>query len=163
MNNIEFIKQVGQDIATLKNRLGQLTNLSTTEKNSLVGAINELKAAIDTKSGGGATINDASTSTTEVYSAAKVIELVNAAKTAVKSELINGSSAALDTLSELATALNNDPSFATTIANALNNRLRFDAVQSLTTAQKQMAASNLGIDDPTIDMLATYTTARGTI
>lgn len=162
MNNIEFIKQVGQDIATLKNRLGQLTNLSTTEKNSLVGAVNELKATIDTKSGG-ATINDASTLATEVYSAAKVIEIINTAKSDIKNDLVNGSSAALDTFYEFAAALNNDPTFATTVANALNNRLRFDAVQSLTTAQKQMAASNLGIDDPTIDMLATYTTARGTI
>ena len=163
MNNIEFIKQVGQDIATLKNRLGQLTNLSTTEKNSLVGAVNEIKATIDTKSGGGATINDNSTLTTEVYSAAKVIEIINTAKSDIKNDLVNGSSAALDTFYEFAAALNNDPTFATTVANALNNRLRFDAVQSLTTAQKQMAASNLGIDDPTIDMLATYTTARGTI
>lgn len=163
MNGVESLRQVGQDIATLKNRIGQLENLSTTEKNSLVGAVNELKATIDSKSSGGATINDASVLTTEVYSAAKVIELINAAITAVKNDLSGGAAAALDTFYELAAAMNNDPTFATTVANALNNRLRFDAVQSLTTAQKQMAASNLGIDDPTIDMLATYTTARGTI
>lgn len=59
--------------------------------------------------------------------------------------LINGSPAALDTFNELAAALGNDPAFATTIATALGNRLRFDAAQSLTGGQKTQLQTNAGL------------------
>jgi hypothetical protein len=42
---------------------------------------------------------------------------------ALKNELLNGAGAAFDTLQELATALGNDPNFATTMANALNGKV----------------------------------------
>ena len=59
--------------------------------------------------------------------------------------LVNNSPAALDTLNELAAALGNDPAFATTIATALGNRLRYDAAQSLSGAQKTQAQTNAGL------------------
>lgn len=58
--------------------------------------------------------------------------------------LVNSSPAALDTLGELATALGGDANFATTMATALGNRLRVDAAQGLTEAQKTQGRSNLG-------------------
>jgi len=59
------------------------------------------------------------------------------------SDLVNGSGAALDTLKELADALGNDPEFATTVSNALALRIRVDAAQSFTLAQKAQGRSNL--------------------
>lgn len=59
--------------------------------------------------------------------------------------LVNNSPAALDTLNELAAALGNDPAFATTIATALGNRLRYDAAQSLSGAQKTQVQTNAGL------------------
>src|SRR5690606_37632945 len=60
-------------------------------------------------------------------------------------DLVDSSPAARDTLKELATALGNDPNFAATVSAALGNRLRVDAVQALSGAQKNQAAANLGI------------------
>lgn len=65
------------------------------------------------------------------------------------SNLISGAPVALNTLVELATALNNDANFSTTITNALAARLRFDASQSLTSGQQAQAHSNLGTFSPT--------------
>ncbi len=69
-------------------------------------------------------------------------EVAQAIKTAVD-DLINGSGAALDTLKELADALNNDPEFATTVGNALGVRVRVDAAQSFSLAQKAQGRGNL--------------------
>ncbi|CAB4241490.1 Intramolecular chaperone auto-processing domain containing protein [uncultured Caudovirales phage] len=60
--------------------------------------------------------------------------------------LVASAPAALDTLNELATALGNDASFATSTATALGNRLRVDvASQALSTTQKANAVTNLGL------------------
>lgn len=72
------------------------------------------------------------------------IATMEAVQTAV-ANLVASSPAALDTLNELATALGNDPNFATTMTTALGYRLRFDAVQSLTAPQLSQARSNLGL------------------
>ncbi|WP_020185957.1 hypothetical protein [Methylopila sp. 73B] len=60
--------------------------------------------------------------------------------------LVNSSPAALDTLVELATALGNDANFATTMNAALAARLRYDAAQALTDAQKAQVVANVGLD-----------------
>ena len=69
-------------------------------------------------------------------------EVAQAIKKAVD-DLINGSGAALDTLKELADALGNDPEFATTVGNALGVRVRVDAAQPFTLAEKAQGRSNL--------------------
>lgn len=64
------------------------------------------------------------------------------------SELVGSSPEALNTLSELADALGDDPNFATTVTTALGNRLRVDInSQYLSETQKTNALKNLGIDD----------------
>lgn len=68
-----------------------------------------------------------------------------AALQAMRADLVASSPATLDTLNELATALGDDPNFATTMTNALAARLRFDAAQTLTSGQKAQAIANLGI------------------
>lgn len=64
----------------------------------------------------------AGNSDTKVPSQKATLALV----TAKIAALVNSSPAALDTLNELATALGNDPSFATTMVNALANKASID-------------------------------------
>ena len=141
-----------KSIRTLLNgNAADLSSLTTTQKTSLVAAINELKTAID-NSGSAITISDSTSSTTEVWSSSKV----SAAIAQAKSDLVNGAGAALDTLSELAAALGNDASFASTVTTALGYRLRFDAAQTLTAGQKTQACANLGIGEPDTDFVTTF-------
>ena len=141
-----------KSIRTLVNgNAADLSSLTTTQKTSLVAAINELKTAID-NSGSSIKISDSTSSTTEVWSSSKVSSAIAQAK----SDLVNGAGAALDTLSELAAALGNDASFASTVTTALGYRLRFDAAQTLTTGQKTQACANLGIGEPDTDFVTTF-------
>lgn len=141
-----------KSLRTLVNANGaDLSALTTTQKASLVAAINELKTALDAL-GTPITISDSTSSTTQVWSSSKVASEITAAKNA----LTNGAVAALDTLSELASALGNDANFSSTITTALGYRLRFDAVQTLTTGQKTQACANLGIGEPDTDFVTTF-------
>ena len=153
------ISDLATRVATECKAIRQLTNgntsdlsaLTTSQKTSLVAAINELKTAVDSLSSP-ITVNDASTSTSQVWSSSKV----SAAIAQAKSDLVNGAGAALDTLSELASALGNDASFASTVTTALGYRLRFDAAQTLTAGQKTQACANLGIGEPDTDFVTTF-------
>lgn len=155
---IALATAIGTDIKALITKQGDLTTLSTTAKGNLVAAINELYSlagsagAIDDVAGDG--------TTNKTWSANKIFDTIEAAKTAVKNDLTNGAAAALDTLSELASALNNDPNFASTIATGLGNRVRFDAAQTLSGAEKLQACENIGIGDPDYDFLTDYNTAK---
>lgn len=61
------------------------------------------------------------------------------------SALISNAPENLNQLNELATALNNDPNFATTVLNAVAKKLAFDVVQVLTTEQKNNVFGSLGL------------------
>lgn len=169
---VSLAQAIGGDIKSLRTSQGTLSALNTTTKTSLVAAINELLtlmgsagASIDDEAGNG--------STTVTWSADKIFDSIEAAKVAVKADLTNGAAAAMDTLNELAAALNNDPSFATTIAGEIANRVRFDAAQTLTSPQQAQARSNIGAaSDADVsdliaglgaydsDYVATYNTAK---
>ena len=141
-----------KSVRTLVNgNSSDLSALTTTQKSSLVLAINELKTAIDSLSSP-ITVNDTSTSTTQVWSSSKV----SAAIAQAKSDLVNGAGTALDTLAELASALGNDANFASTITTALGYRLRFDSTQTLTAGQKTQACINLGIGEPDTDFVTIF-------
>ena len=141
-----------KSVKTLVNgNAADLSALTTTQKTSLVAAINELKNAVD-NAGSSITISDSTSSTTEVWSSSKVSSAIAQAK----SDLVNGAGAALDTLAELASALGNDASFASTVTTALGYRLRFDAAQTLTAGQKTQACVNLGIGEPDTDFVTTF-------
>ena len=89
----------------------------------------------------GVQINDATgTSTTVTWSVDKIKGEISLAV----SDLIDGAGATLDTLKELADALNNDPSFAANIATEIANRVRYDSAQTLTAPQQAQARSNIG-------------------
>ena len=61
------------------------------------------------------------------------------------SNLVNGAPTALDTLNELAAALNDDAAFSTTVTTALGNRLQFDQSQTISASQRTQLLTNLGI------------------
>ena len=120
-----------------------LSSLTTTTKTSLVAAVNELQSAIDAiaSAEGGATIDDEATAGTTVWSSAKVAAQISAAV----ATLVDTAPGALDTLNELAAALGDDPSFATTINTALTNRVRTDtATQGLDATSQTNARTNIG-------------------
>lgn len=162
---VALAQAIGGDIKTLNQNQGTLSSLTTTAKTSLVAAINELVTMVGSA---GASINDSAGNgnTTETWSADKIYDSIEAAKLAVKSDLVNGAGAALDTLSELAAAIGNDANFATTIATGLSNRVRFDAAQTLTAPQKTQALSNIGavstddIGNTAQNFAADYATAK---
>ena len=74
--------------------------------------------------------------------------------------IVDTAPAALDTLNELAAALGDDPNFSATITTALDNRVRFDAAQTLTVAQQLQACDNIGVGNPDHDFVNDYVTER---
>lgn len=139
-------------IRTLTNgNAADLTALSTTAKTSLVAAINELKSSISSMNN--VAINDGATGTGTTWSSTQI----NSAITTAINGLMDGAPTALNTLKELADAINDDAAFASTITAALGYRVRFDAAQTLTAAQITQVCANLGIGEPNTDFTATFT------
>lgn len=172
---ISLATAIGGDVKTARQERGTLSSLNTTAKGNLVAAINEVLAVANAAAGGGVSINDSATNgaTTVTWSADKIYDELTAAIASLRNELTSGAAAALDTFSELATALGNDPNFATTIATGLSNRVRFDAAQTLTGPQQVQARANIGaaavadvtavttaLGNTDADLVSTYTTAK---
>jgi hypothetical protein len=125
-------------------KIGDLASLTTTEKSTLVGALNELKTALN----GAAIINDSASGTTSTWSSSKIQTQINAAITA----LINGADGASDTLKELADKI-------TALAQADAGLLSFGQAQTLSAAQQAQGGNNLGIGDPNWDYVPAITAA----
>ena len=142
---IALAQAIGTDVKDIRTKNGDLTALSTSTKSSLVAAINELKTSIDAIGGSSAGIDDTAGNgdTAVTWSADKIFDSIEAAKTAVRNSILGGASAALDTLQELADALGNDPALAATISADLAKRVRFDAAQVLTGTERQQARDNI--------------------
>lgn len=155
---------------------GDLTGLDTTDQSSLVGAINETLAAAGA---GGAAASTTVAGIIEIATLAEVStgtdtaravtpEGVRQERIALKDEILGaGVPAALDTLDELAAALGDDANFAATVTTALANRVRVDtAAQGLDATQMSNGRTNINaqnatdIGDPTVDLVALYTTAK---
>ena len=149
------IKTVRAELAA---KTGDLSTLTTTAKSSLVAAVNELVGLIAEASG----IDDGTTSTGSSWSSSKTSDEINAAVQAMRDNLVNGAPTALDTLSELATALSDNDSDIAAVITALDNRVRFDATQALTGSQQAQARTNIGaasatdLGDPNADYVATF-------
>ncbi|WEO73089.1 tail fiber domain-containing protein [Agrobacterium vitis] len=78
--------------------------------------------------------------------------------------LVNSSPAALDTLNELATALGNDPNFATTMSTALGNRLRVDtAAQGLNDTQKANGRTNMGLGSAALSAASDFAAVNAVV
>jgi len=152
-----FVLRVAEEFNTVKGRTGTLTALTTTDKSSLVSAINELKAAIITA----VAIDDLVVATTSTYSSTKIISVLDT----LKAEILGGASPAFDTLLELQQALQNDQSGIAALTAAIDKRVRFDAPQTLTALEQTQARENIGavstldIGDTTTDFVAIFNAA----
>jgi hypothetical protein len=261
----DFLTAAGTDFKATRAMIGTLASLNTSEKGSLVGALNEIRAVAMAASGNssGATINDTTPTTTTTYSASKIESAITAARTVINDSaaalttvysstkvnaqiaaliddastlttkswsagktisalaakpdvndttagssstyssskinavvaalindavtvtgttwssnkiqtvvnaavagLVGSAPATLDTINELAAALGGDANAITAINTALGNRVRFDAAQTLTTAQKAQVKANidaygaLEIGNPDTDFVAAYVLAK---
>jgi capsid protein len=130
-----LVIRVAQEFNDVRAKAGNLANLTTTDKSNLVAAINELKAAVVSS----AVIDDANIATTSTYSSSKIVTLLDA----LKSEILGGADAAYDTLVEIQQLLQNSTSGLDALLAAVNNRVRFDAAQSLTEPEQAQARSNI--------------------
>lgn len=153
---------IGTDIKGLTNTIGLLSSLTTINTGTIVAAINEIKESVDTErtarigtdtslrsditniqnqlSGGIATINDITTSTSTVFSSYKVVTLLADLRT----EVFGGiPTSTLDTIKELADFLS-DNTIANGLIDQLAKRVRVDSVQSFTNEQKLQARENIG-------------------
>jgi len=151
---IELGTAVADKIKPLQNAQGNLSALTTTEKTSLVGAINELVTTIGSLSGGGAAILDTAGDgdVTHTWSADKIYDELQA----LKSSLLDGGDPAFDTLQELASALGDNDSAISGLLTSVGNRVRYDAAQALTAEQQLQACQNIGIGDPDVDLAALF-------
>ncbi|WEM00732.1 hypothetical protein [Delftia tsuruhatensis] len=140
---VALAQAIGADVKALRCAQGNLCLLPTAAKNNLVAAIAELHGMVTT---GGVVIDDSvgNGDTTVTWSADKIFDSIETAMQALKSELVDGAGAALNTLKELSDALGTDPNLAATLLVSLANRVRFDEAQALTNAQKLTARNNIG-------------------
>jgi len=89
-----LVIRVADEFKTVYSKIGNLSSLSTTDKSTLVAAINELKTAITAF----AVIDDLTPgSTTTTFSASKIVTLLDA----LRAQILGGADAAYDTLLEL--------------------------------------------------------------
>ena len=98
----EFAEFVGMKDKEIIKLIGAMQSLTTTQKDTIVGAINEMNQRINSLSSSAAGINDSATNETATLSAKKILELLNQAKADVKNELLGGQvDASIDTIKEL--------------------------------------------------------------
>ena len=122
-----LLKQVNN---TLKSNQGDLLQLTTTQKSSLVAALNEINASISSSS----SISDTTTTTTNTWSSTKI----SAEITKAINNLINGADVSSDTLKELADKI-------TALAQADNGLVSSKVTQSFTAPEKLQARNNIDV------------------
>ena len=154
---VAFAQAVGEDIGELISTRGKMAALTTTQKTSLVAAINELKAGLNSVDPT-ALINDAAGAgvVDKTWSADKI----TTALSTLKSEIIAGAPEAYDTLQEIADYLAANDGALNALLTSINNRVRFDAAQALTVEQKLTACTNIGVGNPEVNLVAAYADAR---
>ena len=150
--------RVGKECRLIYAKIGS-ANLTTTEKTTLIGAINELDAAVKANDGDiiaiqtaltalqttvSGLIDDTAASTTKVYSSSKVDSQITAAKQAVKNDLLGGAGEAYDTLKELADLIETNKTAIEALQTIAAGHVKYNAAQSLTDEQKAQARTNIG-------------------
>lgn len=151
--------RVGTECKSIRAAMGDKTALTTTNKTTLVAAINELVSTIASAT----SILDSATSgdTSHTWSADKIITEINAAKTAI----INGAPAAYDTLIEISNKLASDDAATGAMLTSIGNKVAYDQAQTLTAPQKAQAIANIGaisaadVGDVNSDFVATFNAA----
>ena len=122
-----LLKQVNN---TLKSNQGDLLQLTTTQKSSLVTALNEIHSLARSSS----SISDGTTTTTNTWSSTKISTEI----TKAINNLINGADVSSDTLKELADKI-------TALAQADNGLVSAKVSQSFTAPEKLQARNNIDV------------------
>lgn len=185
-----FAAALGNDYKALKssisatdNKIGTLAGLETTNKGDIVTAMNELKEsivdvqgkaiteeAVDVKlsakqdkltPGSGITLTGNTISASVDLSALATIASVDDKIKVAVSKLIDGADATMDTFKEVQDLIRNDQTVASALAETVGKKVDYANAQTLTAAQKLQACTNIGIGDPSIDLVAIYNTAKG--
>lgn len=151
--------QLGTDIKQIITNQGNLSALTTTQKASLVLAINELKAELGTIDAN--LIDDSTPSSTKTYSSSKIVSEIQTKCQEVKDALLGGAGEAFDTLKELADLIEQNQDLIESLQTLAGSHVRYDAAQELSPQQKTQARSNIGAADDT-DYQVTKT-AVGTV
>lgn len=134
-------------VLAIRDAQGQRTALTTTDKDSLVDAINEvvsslaaLRQVVESKT----EIDDSVATATNVWSALKTTTKISESCAAVKNEILNGAGSAYDTLKELADLITTNQSAIQALQTVAAGHVKYDGAQSLTAEQKAQARSNIG-------------------
>lgn len=138
--------QVGSDVKTLIAKQGDLSALTTSQKASLVLAINELNSAIsqiDTSK----VIEDGQTAADKTWSSNKILSEITTKCNEVKTALLGGAGDAYDTLKELADLITDNKELIDSLQELAGAHVRYDAAQELSPGQKTQARSNIGAAD----------------
>lgn len=159
--------QIGSDVKTLIANQGNLTALTTSQKASLVLAINELNSAIS-QIDISKVIEDAQTSADKTWSSNKIVSEITTKCNEVKTALLGGAGDAYDTLQELATLIEGNKELINSLQELAGAHVRYDAAQQLSPEQKSQARSNIGAADDadyqtTKSQVNTNKTAIGTL
>lgn len=139
-------QQLGTDIKTIIANVGDLSSLTTTQKASLVLAINELKAAVGSIDLS-ALIDDSTPSADKTYSSSKIASEISAKCQEVKDALLGGAGDAYDTLQELATLISTNKDAIDALTELAGSHVRYDQEQELSPEQKTQARTNIGAAD----------------
>lgn len=185
-----FAAALGNDYKALKssisatdNKIGNLAGLETTNKDDIVTAMNELKEsivdvqgkaiteeAVDVKlsakqdkltPGSGITLTGNTISASVDLSALATIASVDDKIKVAVDKLVNGADATMDTFKEVQDLIRNDQTVASALAETVGKKVDYANAQTLTAAQKLQACTNIGIGDPSIDLVVIYNTAKG--
>ncbi len=143
---VQIFTQIGLDMKSvqaastlLQAKQGDLSTLTTDEKTSLVGAINEVQAELNSIDLG-SLIDDTTTDTDSTWSSSKIVSAINQAV----SDLIGGAPEALNTLNELAAALQDNPDMIANINTILGKVVRVDVEQAFSGSEKAQGRTNIG-------------------
>ena len=135
-----LVQRLAAEFKNVYGRIGGLEQFSTTDKTSLVSAVNELRNQINTVAAV-QVIDDANpASLTTTFSASRITGLLGD----LKAEILGGADAAYDTLLEIQQALQTGDTATQALLDAVNKRVRFDEAQSLTAEAQAIARSNIG-------------------
>lgn len=134
-------------VLALRTSIGQRGSLSTTDKASVVAAINEVVQNLSDLSDTVANkteINDSATAATNVWSALKTSNSISQACANLKADLLGGASAEWDTFQELVTKITSNADALEVLQAASAGRVSYKEEQDLTDLEKAQALINIG-------------------
>ena len=151
-------------MALLQDNLNALVTQIGTDMGLVKDDIAAALAAIAALPSVASLINDAAGAgvTDKTWSADKLVSefaaTITAAVAQAKTEIVDNAPTAYDTLLEIANYISTDQTQAAAILLALDNRVRFDAPQTLSAAEQEQAQANIGVTGA--GLLAAYIAAR---